>query len=126
MTNTKIKTMRHEESKIQQACVRWFSYQYPEYRHVFGSSSNGVCTSVIQARILKAEGLLAGEADIHLYVARQGFHGLFVEMKTATGRQSENQQTFEKSVTKQGYKYCVCRSFEEFMKMINEYLNEKI
>ena len=116
--------MRHEESKIQQACVRWFSYQYPEYRRVFGNSTNGVATS--QGRILKAEGLLAGEADIHLYVARQGFHGLFIEMKTATGRQSENQQTFEKAITKQGYKYCVCRSFDEFMRIINNYLNEKI
>ena len=116
--------MMHEESKIQQVCVKWFCYQYPEYRNVFGSSTNGVATSATQGRILKAEGILPGEADLHLYVAKKGFHGLFIEMKTDIGRQSNTQKFFESAVSKNGYKYVICRSIVDFMKIIKYYLNE--
>lgn len=70
-----------------------------------------------------AEGLTAGAADLALLVARKGYHGMFIEMKTAKGRQSDRQKTWQSHVEGQGYKYVICRSFDEFREAVNGYLS---
>jgi len=45
-------------------------------------------------------------------------------MKTEKGKQSPAQIEFQKRVEAQGYKYVVCRSLDEFMMVINEYLSQ--
>lgn len=81
--------MRHEESKIQQVCVEWFRYQFPEYARNLVAIPNGYKTTLSQARIAKAEGMVAGAADLFLFVPSHNgkYHGLAIEMKTAKGRQ---------------------------------------
>jgi hypothetical protein len=78
----------------------------------------------VTGAILKAEGVLAGVADLLLLVPNTKYHGLCIEMKTAKGRQSTTQKQWERAVTMQGYKYIVCRSFTDFVRQINEYLSE--
>lgn len=68
-------------------------------------------------------GVRAGFPDLILCVARQGYHGLFVELKTAKGRQSDNQKYYEYVLEEQGYRYEVVRSLENFRNLINEYLS---
>lgn len=115
--------MRHIESKIQQTCVLWFRYQWREYTPLLWAVPNGARTSVTQARILKAEGMRAGVADLVLSVPAKGYHGLFIEMKTPQGRQSDTQKAFQKAVETQGYKYIIVRSFDCFKGEINDYLS---
>lgn len=114
--------MKHVESHIQQACVRWFSLQWREYSPLLYAVPNGARTSESQARILKAEGMKAGVADLILSIPSKGYHGMFIEMKTPKGRQSDTQKTFQKAVEAQGYKYIIVRSFEDFRKEVNAYL----
>lgn len=116
---------RSIESPIQQACVRWFRLQHPSLCGVFFSTPNGGHRSAITAKILKAEGTLAGVSDLLLLVPSGVYHGLCIEMKTPErgSKQSDAQKAFQIAVETQGYKYAICRSLEEFISEIGEYLN---
>ena len=111
---------RHEESGIQQACVTWFRYAFPRYL-VF-SVPNGGSRNVVEAANLKKEGALAGVSDL-IVVADHKV--LFVEMKTARGRQRETQREFQRRVEVLGHRYVVCRSVDDFMRAIKEWLGER-
>ena len=112
--------MRHEESTLQIGCVRWFRYQFPGL--TLFAIPNGGNRNLVTALIMKREGVLAGVADLFLAFPSQGFHGLWVEMKTTKGRQSTEQKRLQTDMEKQGYKYVVCRSFEEFKNEIENYI----
>ena len=111
----------HEESEIQQACVSWFRYTYPRY--VIFSVPNGGSRNVIEASNLKKEGALAGVSDLVVVAERRV---LFVEMKTAKGRQQDTQKEFQHRVEVLGHRYVVCRSLDDFMRAINAWLGGRI
>lgn len=125
------------EHGIQTACVRWFRMQYPQYWRLFFAVPNGAKRSRWQAAQAKEEGMLPGVADTILLVPSSGHHGLCVEFKyeevtyvkglkkTHRTYQSLEQKEWERDVTVQGYRYVVVRSFEEFRRIITEYLNGK-
>ncbi len=71
---------------------------------------------------MKAEGQMSGVADLFLMYPHHGYHGLWIEMKTDKGRQNENQKIFQTKAEQFGYKYCIVKSFEEFITTIIEYL----
>lgn len=116
--------MRHIEDSLQKNCVRWFSLQYREYAQLLHHSPNGGKRNAIEAAKFKAMGVRAGFPDLMLCIARQGYHALFIELKTAKGRQSENQKYYQYMLEEQGYRYVVVRNIEEFTEVINDYLSE--
>lgn len=117
--------MRHKESSLQIACVRWFKqYAYPRLAPLLFAVPNGGYRNPVTAKIMKAEGATAGVADLILLAPSAGFHGLCIEMKTDKGRQSENQKQWQTALENQGYKYVVCRSFEDFQTEVTRYLRE--
>lgn len=115
--------MRNIESQTQQACVRYFRLQYPRYAGCFFSVPNGGRRDTVTGAILKAEGALSGVADLFLSVPNNVHHGLYVEMKTRKGRQQDSQKAFQKAVEAQGYRYEICRSLDDFIALIKDYLN---
>ena len=117
--------MRHIEDSLQKTCVQWFSLMYRPYARLLHHSPNGGKRNAIEAAKFKAMGVRAGFPDLILCVARGGYHGLFIELKTAKGRQTENQKYFQKALEAQGYKYEVVRSLDEFRQIITNYMNEK-
>lgn len=112
----------HKESDIQIACVRWFNLLYAKYEGLLFSVPNGGRRNAIEAKWLKREGVVSGVADLLLFIPASGYHALCIEMKTAKGRQSPTQKTWQKKAEKQGYKYIVCRSLQEFQEEITNYL----
>ena len=114
---------RYEESRIQICCKRWWNIQYKNQRKLFHSIPNGGFRNPREAAILVDEGEEAGAADTELHIARHGYHGLFVEFKTPTGRQSAAQKEFQRQVEAEGYKYIIVRSVEQFISEIKAYLN---
>lgn len=117
--------MRQEEHKIQCAIVKWFYYAYPAYRGgCLFAVPNGGQRNIQTAARLKAEGVTSGVADLLLLVARHGFHGLCIEVKTIVGRQSENQKNWQRIIEAQGYRYEIVRSLDEFAELVRWYLNE--
>lgn len=105
--------------------MRWFRYRYPAYAPLLFAVPNGGARNAVTASILKAEGVVAGVADLLLLVPSGGWHGLAIEMKTPTGRQSESQRAWQRAVEGQGYRYAVCRSVEGFIEAVEGYLADK-
>ena len=71
--------MKNLESKLQILCVKWFRLQFPNV--LIFSIPNGGQRNLITAKILKAEGTVAGVADLQILKAKKGYNGLFIEMK---------------------------------------------
>lgn len=114
------------EHRLQEACVRWFNMQYPHLRGRLFAVPNGGRRDAVAGAKLKAEGVVAGVADLIL-LKSNGQHGaLLIEMKTATGRQSQSQRWWQQAVCGDGeYKYVVCRSLDDFVREVRDYLKRK-
>lgn len=123
--NTVRKPPSDEEHRIQVSCVRWFRLKYPHLSpRLFAVPNGGRRDGVTGAR-LKEEGVLAGVADLILLVPNAGYHALLIEMKTPKGRQSESQKAWQQEVAGSGdYLYVVCRGLDEFIREVEEYLQE--
>lgn len=117
--------MIHAEDRMQISCVEWFSYAYPKLAKLLHHSPNGGKRTAFEAKIFKAMGTRAGFPDLILLFPSGKYHALLIEMKTATGRQSKSQKEYQKLVEYAGYKYVICRSFDEFRKVINDYFCNK-
>ncbi len=115
--------MKHLESQLQQSCVRWFNLQYSELRGLLFAVPNGGKRNIREAEILKREGVVAGVSDLILLVPSISHHGLCIEMKIGKGKQTENQENFQERVERKGYKYIVCRSFDQFVIEMQSYLS---
>jgi len=128
--------MKHEESSLQIACVTWWRRQYPQYRYLLFSSLNGTHLSgtaaqrAIKWNRLAREGAVKGVADLFLCkyswtaegLAMPNYLGLFIEMKSAKGKQKPEQKEFQKQVEAQGYEYFLCRDLDGFIAKIKEYV----
>ena len=115
------------EGKIQSQCVAWFWNAYPEYRGLlFHIPNEGNRESKTDGAYRKALGLVAGVSDLMLLVARGPYHGLCIEMKTESGRQSDVQKEWQLKVERQGYKYVLVRSLEAFQAEIIKYFAKSL
>lgn len=123
--------MRNEEHDLQCACVKWFAYAHPELKGLLFAVPNGGARSKATAGRLKAEGVVAGVADLILLVPAKFrvnaylegiFPALCIEMKTENGVQREAQKEWQRKVEEKGYKYAVCRSLDQFIETIENYL----
>ena len=79
--------MQDPEHQLQCACVRWFRYAHADLSPLLFAVPNGGRRDHITGARLKAEGVVAGVADLLLLVPSQQHHALCIEMKTAKGRQ---------------------------------------
>ena len=113
---------REEEHRLQVACVNWYRLQHRKYADSLIAVPNGGKRDKTTAKKMKAEGQLAGVADLILLKSNRYYGALMIEMKTRTGRQAETQKQWQEYIEQQGYKYVVCRSIEDFMREVNDYL----
>lgn len=84
---------------------------------------NGGRRNAREAALMKAEGVKAGVSDLVLALARNGFHGLWIEMKKP-GRSSESdaQRAWRLRMERAGYKAIVCKGWDEARLAIMDYL----
>lgn len=113
-----------EEHRIQCACVKWFRYQHPECRHNLFAVPNGGRRDKTTGAKMKAEGVLAGVADLILLKSNANHGALLIEMKTRIGRQAETQKEWQLLIERDGYKYVVCRSLDDFIREVDAYLSD--
>ncbi len=116
--------MNNGEFQIQKAFFEWVAYskkKYPELELIY-AIPNGGQRNIITARNLKLTGTKSGIPDIHLPVARQGYHGLWIEMKFGKNKLSDAQHEYIELLEKYGHCVQVCYSVDEAIAETLKYL----
>lgn len=109
------------EHDLQVRCLRWLRNNHK--RVLCYAIPNGAYTTKTTARKLVAEGVCHGIPDLHIPIARGGYHSLYIEMKNGkAGRLSEHQKEMIKKLELLGNKVVVCRSLEDFVNEVETYL----
>ena len=108
-----------EQAKVI-AWARANERNYP-YLQLLHCSLNGVKMTKAQAGRAIAQGMLSGVPDLFLPVPKNGYHGLFIEMKYGSNKVTENQEKFLQNAANVGYAISVCYSANEAIKRIEDY-----
>ena len=123
----KDKKLMPKEGQEQAALMSWAqmqSWRWPELALLF-HIPNGGGRSKAEAGRFKAEGVKAGVPDLFLPVSRDGYHGLFIELKRqAGGRVSDEQKEWIQELRDQGYRVEVCKGWEAAAGVLKNYLGQ--
>lgn len=118
---------KRSEATEQEFIISWcrlLEPRYPELKWIY-HIPNGGSRNQIEAAHLKAQGVKAGVPDLCLPVPRNGFHGLYIEMKYGRNKTTGNQEEWLEALAKLGYKTAVCYGAEEARRVIKDYLGIK-
>ena len=105
------------EHQHQRLFIHWARLRYPNL--LIFAIPNGGQRSIVTAKRLQAEGVVAGIPD--LFVA-DGRPGLFIEMKKPGGALSKSQKEIIPTLQKNGYYVAVCYGFEQAKIALINYL----
>lgn len=123
--------MIHEEDLEQKAVISWSLY-FPELKWLYAVPNGAFLAGnklqrAKQMKRLKAQGLKVGVSDLFLPVARQGYHGMYIEMKRRKGGVvSDDQKEFHDDMIKEGYRCVVANGCEEAIRYISDYMDLKV
>jgi hypothetical protein len=120
------KKISHNESQLQQGCVKWFSLAYPQFSKLLFAVPNGGRRDGREAKTLQSEGVVSGVADLVFARATKHYHGLFIEMKVGKNKQSDEQIIFQAAVQAQQYRYEVIYDFDSFKALIEQHIAESM
>ena len=115
---------RRSEATEQETVIQWCGWQqasHPELKLIY-HIPNGGSRNTPEAANLKRQGVKAGVPDLCLPVARNGFHGLYIEMKYGRNKTTESQDEWLEALKEQGYFTAVCYGAEEAERIIARYL----
>ena len=115
----------HREDTLQIACVRYFDLEFPTLSTLLFHPANGGSRNAIEGAKFKRMGVRRGVADLIFLLPNTQYPFIVFELKDGDrGRQSKEQKEWQKQVERVGGKYVVVRKIEDFMKTINEYMND--
>ena len=120
---SRTKKRAQPEAVEQEKVIAWAranERNYP-YLQLLHCSLNGVKMTKAQAGRAIAQGMLSGVPDLFLPVPKNGYHGLFIEMKYGSNKVTENQEKFLQNAANVGYAISVCYSANEAIKRIEDY-----
>lgn len=118
------KRSEHVEAVTLLRVVRLHEHQQPELAVFFAVPNGGDRNPVVAAK-LKAEGVRAGVPDYLLPVARQGFHGLAIELKAKGGYASPEQRRWLRELECHGWRAEVCVGWAAAWDVLGDYLGMK-
>ena len=108
------------ETDLQTHVVNYIRMQYPKARYC--ASLGGLHTSVSQRIKGKKTGYVVGFPDLQITEPNHLYHGLFIEIKTETGRATKSQKEWIKALNDRGYKAVICKGFSACKEEIDKYL----
>lgn len=78
--------------------------------------------SANQRRKIQALGYKKGVPDILVFVPRGRYHGLCIEVKSAKGRITREQNRWHDNLERNGYFVMIPRSIEQAKELIEQYM----
>jgi hypothetical protein len=114
---------RHTESNEQIAAMDWLRLQHPEVALHTMHIGNERKATYYAGYIMKRMGVLRGASDLFIAWPCREYHGLFIEVKSLTGKPTPEQRDFIGRMVLKGYYGCFCYGAEEIIQVITWYLN---
>lgn len=118
----KLKSPQPKEEDIQGVFIQYAKIYLRENADLVFSIPNEAKRSFAVVAHMKKLGLTKGVPDVMVAIPRGGFHGLFIEFKSAKGRVRPEQTAFHEKLRSQGYCVEVCRDATEAIKLFQDYL----
>lgn len=134
----KVKKIIPTEHQEQVVYISWFKRQYKKYEKAIFSNPNGADISgystkglsiktvkAVKMNKMKDEGFKPGVSDVQLTVSRGGYHGLWIEMKRANGKEkdvSDDQMAHIILMRELGHKAEWAAGAEEAIRITKEYM----
>ena len=113
---------RHTESNEQIAAMDWLRAQHPNIALHTLHIGNERKASYYAGYIMKRMGVLKGASDLFMAYPVGGFHGLFIEVKSKTGRPTAEQKAFIDRMRAVGYRAEICYGADEVINTMKSYL----
>ena len=109
-----------EEFLIQCSVVNFLKREFPG---IVFTCAPGNAKNALQGKRNKMLGYLKGWPDLFIAYPSKNYFGLFVELKTKTGKLDKNfQEPLLKKLNSLGYKAVVAYGLDEAIALINSYL----
>ena len=112
------------EDRLQSEVVKYISLQYPKAKYC-ASLGGQYQPYQSQRNRAKRNGYSKGFPDLFIYEARNGYHGLALELKTIKGIATKEQKEWIEALNERGYKAEVVKGLPAILDLIDSYLNEK-
>ena len=112
------------EAEEQEALISWAGMvkgKYPQLFWLF-HIPNGGTRHPVEAMHLKKMGVKPGVPDLFLPYPVKPYHGLWIEMKSETGRPTALQKEWLEHLRQMGYASYICKGFKAAQECIISYL----
>lgn len=116
--------MNNRENQEQKSLFEWamlYEGRYPELKMLFHVPNEGKRSKATGAEMVRM-GLKSGVPDVVLPVARQGYHGLVIEMKEDRGKLTQKQKEWLRMFSAENWKVLVCWGWDCAADAIAKYL----
>ena len=115
------------EAQHQAAVMKWsrqpeIRTKWPELALLY-HIPNGGTRDPIEGRHLKQQGVKRGVPDLCLPISRGGYHALYIELKSDTGRATMEQKWWGEHLRVQGNMWEVCHGWESAVRVLEWYLS---
>ena len=110
------------ETQEQKQLIQWCRTD-PRYQYLFHIPNESVGGQEWMIRN-RQMGVKSGVPDLFYPVPMNGYHGMFIEMKTEKGRLSQAQKRWIDALTQMGYKCVVAHGWNEAREALEQYLND--
>ena len=119
MTTKYNKYISPSEFQIQKTVKQWLDTKNVLY---FSIPNEAACNS-IKGKHLKDTGMRKGVSDMFIAEPHHNFHGMFLELKKASGVLSPEQRQFLRDVEQKNYFTAVCFSVDEAIAILTWYIS---
>lgn len=110
------------ETVLQINLMAWLNFKYPDVAEDTIHIANQRACSIQQGKLLKRMGVKAGVPDLFIAVPRNGFYGLWLELKEGKGKPSKSQQDFILRMNTRGYMALTAIGLDAAKSIIEAYL----
>lgn len=117
------KIKKVSEDIEQKTLIRWVSLKHPKIKDLLFHVPNEGKRSPIRGLEMRRMGMRAGIPDLFLSVPRGTYHGMYIELKSLSGKLTPQQQKYLDRFNQEGYLAVCCYGWEEAAKSIEEYLH---
>lgn len=124
-TRVKILPNPKTEAQHQMNVINWsilHTAEWPELA-LLHHIPNGGTRDAVEGRHLKQQGVKRGVPDLCLPVPKGKYHGLYLEMKTETGRPTTEQKWWGEHLVQKGYMWEVCYGWKSAVRVLEWYVS---